>query len=167
MSDLTNLLFYKVSLTNIKTGEDLDTLLLKSQADVALLLKKIGVRKEIIDMGFSCSMGFCHGDLSIDINRLEPHNLNFNHKAYSTERGDSMFEIFTPDLILKMKPLFRKFIEYCDDNLEYSDNFRIGIKDCEESMKEFDSLCSCCGEYYQTEYIDGYGEVIFGCNYGH
>lgn len=167
MSDLTNRLFYEVTLSDIKSGADIDKLLLKSQADVALLLKKMGVRKDIVENGFSCSMGFCHGDLSIDINRLEPHKLDFTHKAHSVDRGDSLFELFTPDVAIEVYYEFKKFIEYCNDNLEYCDSFRIGICDDEDSMLEFNELCTCCGEHYSTVNIDGFGDVIFGCNYGH
>ena len=167
MSDLNHIFFYEVTLSDATTNNVLEKLLLKSQQDLAALLKKMGVRKSILEGGYNCSMTFNQNNISYDINRLEPHSLNFNRKAFSQERGDSLFEVFVPDLVLKIKPEFDKFIQFCNDNLEYSDNFRIGVKGCEKSMKEFDDLHSCCGSYFESIYIIGYGEVIFGCNYGH
>ena len=166
MSDLSHHFFYEITITNNITSNEIDKLLLPSQQDLAFFLKKLSIPQDKFEHGFSEHVCFLYKDISFNIIQLEPHKLNFNHHAFSYERGDSIFEIFPFDMAIKIHQQYIIFKDYCDTNLEYADNFRIGLKNNKDSIDEFDKLSSCCGEYYETEYIMG-NEVIFGCNYGH
>lgn len=167
MSDLSHTLFYEVTLTDILNSNFvLEKLLLKSQQDLALFLVKMGVPKEHIEHGFSFSSYFSHNNIGYDIIRLEPHTLKFNKLAYSSDRGDSLFEVFPAELAVAITYKLNRFIMYCDNHLEYADNYRVAYADIKESREEFESLYSCCGEYTKVDNCKGYN-IIFGCNYGH
>lgn len=67
------------------------------------------------------------------------------------------------------KELQEKFEEYrrkMNTSEEFVDSFRIGLKDIEESMKEYRKLATCCEQDDTEIEIQGV-KFLFGCNYGH
>lgn len=161
---------YKIKVEDYKNNFNvLDVLIVETLEDVIKILKKLNNNKleeyrEKDTIKYE-NISYVLNDIyGITIEKIKPIEIN-DYKAYSQERGDSIYLIFPEDAI-KLKLEFNKFIKKTNKKLDYSDNYRIGKMNDEQSMKEYDELYSCCGYYYEEKMINN-NKYIFGCNYGH
>ena len=94
---------------------------------------------------------------------MHKYNDNKKEKAYGGE--STIYEVFPHD----WKELTLKFSEFNDkvaETEECIDSYRIGLCSDEESMKEYNSYMSCCGQRDEIHVVNG-KEYSFGCNFGH
>ena len=102
---------------------------------------------------------------SIEIEYFELYKEpEFKNYAFG-EDSASIYEIFGED----SHSVELEFVKYKDSMIEKEDcvdSWRIGLTSSEESMEEYWTYNTCCGQH-NTKIKTNNKEYMFGCNYGH
>lgn len=129
-----------------------------------------------LSTGINSYAGYSENGLlySVDITFIEPTKEFNTPKAFKGSNRNLLIEqcfLGSPEIPegFNFKELQEAFNDYqtkMNTSEEYVDSFRIGLKDNEESMKEYWKLATCCGQDDTEIEIQGV-KFLFGCNYGH
>jgi hypothetical protein len=86
-------------------------------------------------------------------------------KAWSLDSGVSLLKVFPEDAHI-LYDMLNDWIKVISEEECCIDSERIGLKNNEESMKEYSKFITCCGSNEIEVEVNGKIYVI-GCNYGH